>query len=65
MYFLEVSPGFIDTMRIRLLAGRDLVRGDFAPGSASVLVNETFARLFLPRAFAIGPQIHPARAGQS
>ena len=24
VWFLEVSPGFIETMRIRLLAGRDL-----------------------------------------
>ena len=46
---LQVSPGFIETMRIRLLAGRDLTRSDFDPGSPSVLVNETFARLFLPK----------------
>jgi predicted permease len=55
-YFLEVSPGFIDAMRIRLLAGRDLARGDFNPGSPSVLVNETFARLFLPGRSALGQQ---------
>ena len=48
VWFLEVSPGFLETMRIRLLAGRDLTRADFDPGSPSVLVNETFARLFLP-----------------
>jgi putative ABC transport system permease protein len=49
VWFLEVSPGFIETMRIRLLAGRHLTRRDYAPGSPSVLVNETFARLFLPK----------------
>ena len=48
VWFLEVSAGFIETLRIRLLAGRDLTRADFDPGSPSVLVNETFARLFLP-----------------
>ena len=48
VWFLEVSPGFMETLRIRLLAGRDLTRADFDPGSPSVLVNETFARLFLP-----------------
>ena len=56
VWFLEVSPGFIETMRIRLLAGRDLTRSDYDPGSPSVVVNETFARLFLPK-------IHPL-AGQ-
>jgi predicted permease len=45
--FLEVTPGFIDALRIRLLAGRDLVRADFDAGSESVLVNQTFTRLFL------------------
>ena len=49
VWFLQVSPGFIETMRIRLLAGRDLTRSDCDPGSPSVLVNETFARLFLPK----------------
>jgi predicted permease len=65
VYFLEVSPGFIETMRIRLLAGRDLVRGDFAPGSASVLVNETFARLFLPGPSPVGRRFtRPERASR-
>jgi hypothetical protein len=48
VWFLEVSPGFIEAMRIRLLDGRDLTHADFDAGSPSVLVNETFARLFLP-----------------
>lgn len=54
VWFLEVSPGFIDAMRIRLLAGRDVVRADVDGGSPSVLVNETFARLFLPGTPAVG-----------
>jgi hypothetical protein len=47
VYFLEVLPGFVETMRMRLLAGRDFTRADLDVGSPSVLVNETFARLFL------------------
>jgi hypothetical protein len=49
---LDVSPGFLETMRIQLLAGRDFQPGDAqprvdesgqpAPGVA--IVNETFAR---------------------
>jgi putative ABC transport system permease protein len=45
--FVEVTPGFVGALRIRLLAGRDLIDADFDPGSPSVLVNETFARVFL------------------
>jgi putative ABC transport system permease protein len=56
VWFLEVSPGFIETMRIRLLAGRDLTRSDYDPGSPSVVVNETFARLFLPKIPHLGGQ---------
>ena len=41
-YFLNVSPGWIDTMKIPLIDGRDFRRGDSYPGAA--IVNETFAR---------------------
>lgn len=41
-YFMSVSPGWIETMKIPLLAGRDFRPGDTYPGSA--IVNETFAK---------------------
>ena len=57
VYFLEVTPGFVDTMRIRLLAGRDLTRQDFdAAGEGPVLVNQAFARLYFPGPGAVGRQ---------
>jgi hypothetical protein len=56
VWFLEVSPGFIETMRIPLLAGRDLTRADFNDQRPSAVVNETFARLFLPGGLALGRQ---------
>ena len=43
-YFLYVSPGWVDTMKIRLVDGRDFRPDDTSPGAA--LVNETFARQF-------------------
>jgi putative ABC transport system permease protein len=43
-YFLNVSPEWRATMKIRLIAGRDLRHTDVTPGAA--LVNETFARLY-------------------
>lgn len=46
--YLEVSPGFFDTMRIRLPEGRDLVSRDTEPTSPSVIVNQAFAARYLP-----------------
>lgn len=43
-YFLGVSPGWIGTMKIKLLAGRDLNARDTTPGRA--LVNQSFVRAF-------------------
>ena len=41
-YFLNVSAGWRETMRLKLIAGRDFRLDDLTPGAA--LVNETFAR---------------------
>ncbi len=41
-YFLGVSPGFMDAMKIPLLDGRDLRAGESYPGVA--IVNEAFAK---------------------
>lgn len=43
-YFLHVSPGWLDTMKIPLLDGRDFLPKETAPGSA--IVNETFVNIF-------------------
>jgi putative ABC transport system permease protein len=42
---LSVSPGWLETMRIPLLGGRDFLPSDVFPGSA--LVNRSFARVFM------------------
>jgi putative ABC transport system permease protein len=43
-YFMSVSPGWLETMRIPLIAGRDFRPGDRYPGSA--LVNQTFMKAY-------------------
>jgi putative ABC transport system permease protein len=43
-YFLSVSPGWLDAMKIPLFDGRDFRASDTSPGVA--IVNETFAKLF-------------------
>ncbi len=51
-FFLGVSPGWIDTMKIRLIQGTDFRPTGTSSGVA--LVNETFARHFFGRENPIG-----------
>jgi predicted permease len=51
-YFLKISPGFIDVMKMHLLEGRDLREADTSPGAA--IVNEAFVREFFHGTSPIG-----------
>ena len=51
-FFLSVSPGWVDAMRLPLLDGRDFRAGDMNPGVA--IVNQTFARQFFGQANPVG-----------
>jgi predicted permease len=51
-YFLSVSPGWITTMKIKLIDGRDFQPNETSPGAA--LVNETFAKQFFERENPVG-----------
>ncbi|HXE06240.1 MAG TPA: ADOP family duplicated permease, partial [Bryobacteraceae bacterium] len=51
-YFLNVSPGWIETMKIPLLDGRDFRASDTSPGVA--IVNETFAKVYFNGGNPIG-----------
>jgi predicted permease len=51
-YFLNVSPGWMETMKIPLVAGRDFRESDAYPQAA--IVNETFARKFLQDEHPVG-----------
>jgi predicted permease len=51
-YFLNISPEWLKTMRIDMVAGRDFRDGDFYPEVA--IVNEIFVRTFLGGGNAIG-----------
>ena len=54
-YFLAVSPGWIDTMKIPFIDGRDFRPSDTSPDVA--IVNETFAKQFFKGEKAIGQSI--------
>jgi len=43
-YFMSVSPGWLETMKIPLIDGRDFRPGDRYPGSA--LVNQAFVKAY-------------------
>jgi predicted permease len=51
-FFLAVSPGWLDTMRIPLISGRDFRDGDAHPSVA--IVNEMFAKQYFEGANPVG-----------
>ncbi|GGG66874.1 ADOP family duplicated permease [Edaphobacter dinghuensis] len=62
-FFLSVSPGWLSTMKIPLVSGRDFNRDDTSPGAA--IINQSFAKTFFPNqdpighTFARGANEHP------
>ncbi|HYP15293.1 MAG TPA: ADOP family duplicated permease, partial [Bryobacteraceae bacterium] len=59
---LHVSPGWLETMKIPLLRGRDLRHDDAFPNVA--IVNEAFARTFMGGADPVGKSFAMAGGGQ-
>jgi predicted permease len=51
-FFLSVSPGWLSTMKVPLVSGRDFRPQDTSPGAA--IVNETFVKTFFPGQNPIG-----------
>ena len=51
-FFLNVSPGWLSTMKIPLAAGRDFRPQDTSPGAA--IVSETFVKTYFPGQNPIG-----------
>lgn len=64
--YLPVSPRFLETMRIRLIDGREFEARDCeADGSSAVIVNEAFARRFFPGESALGKRFFLLGRGNS
>lgn len=49
-----VTPGYLETMKLRLIEGRFYEEADRAPGREHFVVDESFARKFFPGRSAIG-----------
>jgi predicted permease len=56
--FRSVTPGYFDTVGIRLLAGRDISDADHAGGDPVVLIGATAAKKWWPGRSPIGETIH-------
>ncbi|MGE4055248.1 MAG: FtsX-like permease family protein [Vicinamibacterales bacterium] len=55
--YLYIGPRYWETLRLRLIRGRDFTPDDGAPGREAVIVNERFVRLFLPNSDPLGQRI--------
>ena len=55
-----VSPGWFQTMGMRILSGRDFDAGDVSNGIPVAVVNESFVRRFVPDGLPVGQVV---RAG--
>ena len=49
-----VTPGYAETLGLKLVEGRFYEEGDLAPGRRLFVVDESFARKFFPNGSAIG-----------
>ena len=62
VYLNGVTPGYFDTARIPLVAGRDFTEHDrFDPPHRVVIVNEAFVRRFLPNRDPLGARLDVSR----
>ena len=52
--FVGAGPGFLQTMQIRLLAGRDITDRDIVGSSDVALVNEQFAKRYMEAGSPVG-----------
>jgi len=52
-----ISPGYLQTMRIPLLRGRDFNDGDVAGRPAAILISQSMARTFWPNEDPIGKRL--------
>ena len=59
-HYQAVSPGYFDTLKIQLLAGRLFDERDDARGAKTVIVNETLARAVWGNSSALGRHIVPS-----
>jgi predicted permease len=55
--FEQVMPGYFETLRTPLLAGRTFTEDDNAPGRITIVVNQLFAARAFPNQSAVGKNV--------
>ena len=58
-YYQQVTPGYLGTMGIPLVEGREFTPADGDPNNPVVLVNHTMARAFWPGQSPLGRRLRP------
>ncbi len=58
-YYQQVTPGYLSTMGIPLVEGREFTPADGDPNNPAVLVNHTMAQAFWPGQSPIGRRLRP------
>ncbi len=58
-YYQQVTPGYLSTMGIPLIEGREFRPADSDPNNPTVLVNQTMARAFWPSQSPLGRRLRP------
>src|SRR5262249_58694952 len=53
-YRVIVTPGYLETLGLKLVEGRFYEEADLAPGRRLFVVDQSFARKFFPKGSAIG-----------
>ncbi len=56
--YTSVAPGFLTTMGLPLVAGRDITAADTSSTTGAILLNETMARQYWPQGDALGARIY-------
>ena len=52
-----VTPGYAETLGLKLVEGRFYEEADLAPGRRLFVVDQSFARKFFPNGSAVGGQV--------
>jgi putative ABC transport system permease protein len=61
VYFNVVTPGYLETIGLRLIQGRDFADGDREGAPSTAIVTESLARRFFPGQNALGKTITMGR----
>jgi predicted permease len=55
--YMSMAPGFLETVGMRVLAGRDLTAADAESAPLVTLINETMAKQYWPQGDALGAKV--------